>query len=137
MVAQQQLEIDTRGRGSVDITRQIDAIVRASGIQTGLCHVFIEHTSASLLLTENADPAVHRDLEQSMSRLAPDGDPAWEHSSEGPDDMAAHVRSMLTESSLTLPIVSGACGLGTLQGVYVWEHRHRGHRRRVTVTCIG
>lgn len=128
------LEIPTPGRGLHDITAQVQAAVRASGVQSGLCHLFIHHTSASLLITENADPEVHRDLERFMSRLVPDGDPLFRHVDEGPDDMPGHVRAALTAVSLTVPVAGGRCDLGTWQGIYVYEHRHAPHRRRVTVT---
>ncbi len=133
----EQLEVATRGRGIVDITAQVQAVVQRSAVRTGLCHLFIHHTSASLIVTENADPEVHRDLERFMSRLVPDGDPLFKHDDEGPDDMPAHVRSVLTQTSLAVPVVDGRCDLGTWQGLYVWEHRHAPHRRRVTVTVVG
>ena len=133
----EQLEVATRGRGLVDISAQIQAVVARSGVHTGLCNVFIHHTSASLLITENADPEVHRDLERLFSRLAPDGDPLFRHNDEGPDDMPAHVRSALTQTSLAIPVRDGRCDLGTWQGVYVWEHRHAAHQRRLTLTFIG
>jgi secondary thiamine-phosphate synthase enzyme len=137
MLAQQQLAVDTRGRGTTDLTADVQSIVRQSGVKTGICNVFIRHTSASLMICENADPAVLRDLETFMSRLVPDGDPIFTHSAEGPDDMPAHVRSVLTQSDLTIPVTAGRCALGTWQGVYLWEHRHRGHRRTVIVTVTG
>jgi secondary thiamine-phosphate synthase enzyme len=137
MIKQTTITIDTRGRGTWDITREVAEQVARAGIETGLCHVFIHHTSASLMLCENADPSVRRDLESFMARLAPDGDPAYEHDAEGPDDMPAHIRSVLTQTGLTLPVTQGRPGLGTWQGVYLWEHRTRGHRRRVTVTVQG
>jgi secondary thiamine-phosphate synthase enzyme len=121
----------------VDVTEQVAAAVRAAGISTGLAHVFIHHTSASLLITENADPAVHRDLERVLARLAPDGDPAFEHDDEGPDDMPAHVRAMLTATSLAVPVTAGRLALGTWQGIYLYEHRRAPHRRRITVTVLG
>ena len=133
----EQLEVATRGRGIVDITAQVQAVVQRSAVRTGLCHLFIHHTSASLIVTENADPEVHRDLERFMSRLVPDGDPLFKHDDEGPDDMPAHVRSVLTQASLAVPVVDGRCDLGTWQGLYVWEHRHAPHPRRVTVTVVG
>ena len=132
-----QLEVATRGRGTQEITTEVARIVAASGIATGVAHVFVQHTSCSLLITENADPEVHRDLERFMSRLVPDGDPLFKHDDEGPDDMPAHVRSVLTQTSLAVPVVDGRCDLGTWQGLYVWEHRHAPHRRRVTVTVVG
>jgi secondary thiamine-phosphate synthase enzyme len=129
-------ELNTSGRGFHEISRQLQASIESSGVGSGLCHVFLRHTSASLLITENADPDVRRDLEQFMSNLAPDGDPAWLHRSEGPDDMPAHVRSVLTCSELSIPIRQGRLALGTWQGVYLWEHRLRPHRRQVEVTIL-
>ena len=108
-----------------------------SGITNGLCHVFVHHTSASLMFCENADPSVRRDLETFMSRIAPDGDPVYEHASEGPDDMPAHIRSVLTQTEITLPVENGRPNLGTWQGLYLWEHRHQPHRRKITVTVVG
>ena len=137
MVHQVRFEVATRGRGTVEVTGQVADAVRQSGVDTGIVQVFIHHTSASLLITENADPAVHRDLERVLARLAPDGDPAFEHDDEGPDDMPAHVRAMLTTTSLSVPVSAGRLGLGTWQGIYIYEHRHAPHRRRVTVTVIG
>ena len=134
MIRQQALELSTRARGTYEITGEIDRIVRASGIRIGLCQVFLHHTSASLFLCENADPTVRQDLEAFMGRLAPDGDPLFEHSLEGPDDMPAHVRSVLAGSALTIPVTDGRCALGTWQGIYLWEHRAQPHRRRLTVT---
>lgn len=137
MIVQERLEITTPDRGMVEITAQVQRIVTSSDIQTGLCHVFIHHTSASLILCENADPDVRRDLESYLSRLVPDGDPLFVHNQEGVDDMPAHVRTVLTHSDLNLPVTHGRCALGTWQGVYVWEHRYVGHRRQVTVTVHG
>ncbi|MCA9580866.1 MAG: secondary thiamine-phosphate synthase enzyme YjbQ [Myxococcales bacterium] len=131
------LEIRTPGRGTHDITDRVQAAVRETGVQEGLCCVFIHHTSASLLINENADPAVQRDLDAFFERLVPDGDPLFVHTDEGPDDMPAHVRTALTQVSLTIPVSGGRCDLGTWQGVYLWEHRLRGHRRRVTVSVLG
>jgi secondary thiamine-phosphate synthase enzyme len=128
------LEVRTRGRGTHEITREIDAVVAASGVRDGLCHLFVHHTSASVILCENADPVVRRDLEALFARLVPDGDPIFEHDDEGPDDMPAHVRTILTQVSLTLPVAGGRCDLGTWQGVYLWEHRRAPHTRRVTIT---
>ena len=132
-----QLEFETRGRGFRDISADVQSAVRQSGIRDGLCHLFIRHTSASLLVTENADPDVRRDLETFMVRVAPDGDPEWIHSLEGPDDMPAHIRSVLTCTDLSLPVRAGRLALGTWQGVYLWEHRARPHQRRVEVTVLG
>ncbi len=133
----ERLTIDTRGRGTHEITRQIQQAVERSGVTDGLCHVFIHHTSASLIVCENADPTVRRDLETYAARLAPDGDPSYVHDSEGPDDMSAHIRSILTMTSLTIPVADGRCDLGTWQGVFLWEHRTSPHRRRITVTIFG
>jgi secondary thiamine-phosphate synthase enzyme len=137
MLARNEILVDTRGRGTHDLTAKVQSVVTQSGIQTGMCHVFIRHTSASLMLCENADPAVLRDLETFMSRQVPDGDPMFTHTAEGPDDMPAHVRSVLTQSDLTIPVTEGRCSLGTWQGIYLWEHRHRGHSRKVIVTVTG
>jgi secondary thiamine-phosphate synthase enzyme len=137
VISQAEIRLDTRGRGTYDITRDVQAAVREAGITTGLCNVFIRHTSASLMLCENADPAVLRDLETFMSRTVPDGDPMFTHTAEGPDDMPAHVRSVLTQSDLNLPIRDGRCDLGTWQGVYLWEHRTAPHRRKITLTVQG
>jgi len=128
------LNIRTAGRGFNEITREVAAVVQRSGVRTGLCHLFIQHTSAALLITENADPDVLLDLETWISGLAPDGDPRFRHTAEGPDDMSAHVRALLTETALTLPVAENRPALGTWQGVFVWEHRSRPHDRRVTVT---
>jgi secondary thiamine-phosphate synthase enzyme len=132
-----EINLETRGRGTLELTPRIDEAVRQSQITVGLCHVFLHHTSASLILCENADPAVMADLETFMSRLSPDGDPLFTHTAEGPDDMPAHVRSVLTHSDLTVPITNGQCDLGTWQGIYLWEHRKAPHRRRITVTISG
>lgn len=137
MVFQQTLSIHTRGRGTTEITPQLAAILGEAGIPVGLCNVFIQHTSASLLLTENADPQVRRDLETFLARLVPDGDAMFGHDAEGPDDMPAHVRTLLTESSLTVPVADGRLLLGTWQGIYLWEHRHAAHQRKVIVTLYG
>ena len=133
MTRQQTFTIDTPGRGSYEITREVQRLVAQSGIRTGLCHVFVHHTSASLMLCENADPTVRQDLERFMARLVPDGDPLFRHDDEGPDDMPAHVRSILTNMDLTLPVSGGCAALGTWQGIYLWEHRHAGGRRRLIV----
>lgn len=134
MSYQTTLQQQTRGRGTYDITAEIQTAVRESGIDTGLCHVFVQHTSASLIICENADPSVRSDLERFIARLAPDGDPIYDHTMEGPDDMPAHVRSILTKMDLTIPVSGGRCALGTWQGVYLYEHRQQPHRRRVVVT---
>lgn len=137
MTHQDTLSFRTRGRDTTEITAAIERVVAASGVRTGLCSVFLQHTSASLVLCENADPAVRRDLETILARLAPDGDPAYVHDTEGPDDMAAHARSVLTTNSLTLPLTEGRLALGTWQGVYLWEHRHGPHTRQLVVTVMG
>ncbi|MGC4090216.1 MAG: secondary thiamine-phosphate synthase enzyme YjbQ [Polyangiaceae bacterium] len=135
-VLQQALEVGTRGRGFSDVTREVAAIVQQSGIGRGICTVFVQHTSASLVIQENADPSVLRDLGNFMAELAPESR-AWEHDDEGPDDMPAHARSALTRTSETLPIVGGRLALGTWQALYLWEHRARPHRRSLIVTIIG
>lgn len=129
--------IRTPGRGMQDVTRRVHEIVARAGIDAGQCTVFVHHTSASLILCENADPQVRRDLEAFAARLVPDGDPLFRHVDEGDDDMPAHVRSVLTHASLTIPVAGGRCDLGTWQGVYLWEHRHAGHERRISVSVIG
>jgi secondary thiamine-phosphate synthase enzyme len=137
MIEQTTLTLATRGRGTYDITGEVAEVVRRSGIRTGLCHVFVHHTSASLILCENADATVRRDLEAFLARLVPDGDRLFDHVDEGPDDMPAHVRAILTKMDLTIPVVAGRCALGTWQGVYLYEHRTHAHRRRVTITVTG
>jgi secondary thiamine-phosphate synthase enzyme len=131
------LSLNTKGRGTYEITGQVQRVVGESGLERGLCTVFVHHTSASVILCENAEPEVRRDLERVFARLAPDGDPELRHTDEGPDDMPAHVRSILTANSLTIPVDRGRCDLGTWQGVYLWEHRTAPHRRRVTVSVLG
>jgi len=137
VIAREEFEVKTRGRGTHDLSADIQSIVAKSGIRTGMCHVFICHTSASLMLSENADPAVLKDLETFMSRQVRDGDPMFTHTAEGPDDMSAHVRSVLTQTDLNLPVTAGRCALGTWQGIYLWEHRYAPHSRRVIVTVQG
>ena len=138
MISQKSLTIaTTRGRGTYEITTEVQAIAHASGLKTGLVHVFVHHTSASLILCENADPTVRRDLETFMARLIPDGVAWFEHNDEGPDDMPAHVRTVLTQNNLTLPLTEGRCALGTWQDIYLWEHRRHPHRRQITVTVQG
>jgi secondary thiamine-phosphate synthase enzyme len=136
-VAAESFVVETPGRGTVDVTARVAKVVGASGVATGLCNVFVHHTSASLILCENADPTVRADLERFAARLAPDGDPLFRHTDEGPDDMPAHVRTVLTQTSIGIPIASGALVLGTWQGLYLWEHRRAPHSRRLTVTIIG
>lgn len=137
MTTQHEIHVSTQGRGTYDLTADVQSAVRDSGTSIGLCNIFIRHTSASLMLCENADPAVMRDLETFMSRIAPDGDPAHTHTQEGPDDMPSHIRSVITHADLNLPVRDGRCDLGTWQGVYLWEHRHAPHERKVTVTVTG
>jgi secondary thiamine-phosphate synthase enzyme len=129
--------VRTRGRGMTGITDEVQRIVQVSGVETGLCTVFVHHTSASLLVNENADPAVLRDLEAFFERLVPDGDPLFVHTAEGPDDMPSHVRVALTQTSIGIPVSRGRCDLGTWQGVYLFEHRHAAQKRRVSVTVLG
>jgi secondary thiamine-phosphate synthase enzyme len=136
-VAQNTLTVPTRGRGFTDITAQVDNLVAASGVQVGIANIFTAHTSCSLLISENADPAVRRDLERWFARAVPDGDALFEHDAEGPDDMPAHVRSALTGVTLTVPVSDGRLQLGTWQGIYLWEHRTRPHQRKVVVTVLG
>ena len=132
-----ELVVETKARGIYDITRDVNALVAKSRVRAGLATVFIHHTSASLIICENADPSVRRDLEAFAARLVPDGDALFEHDDEGPDDMPAHVRTVLTQTSIGIPVVNGTLDLGTWQGIYIWEHRTAPHRRRVTVTIIG
>ncbi|HEY5808051.1 MAG TPA: secondary thiamine-phosphate synthase enzyme YjbQ [Povalibacter sp.] len=137
MVVRDTLRIRTQGRSFESLTGSVAEVVRRSGVAEGLCNVFIQHTSASLLISENADPAVGRDLERFMQRIAPDGSPDYEHDAEGPDDMPAHIRSVLTNTTLTVPVSQGRLLLGTWQGIYLWEHRHSAHSREVLVTVTG
>jgi len=134
--AQELLAIDSPGKGFIDITARVAACVARSEIRMGQCVVFVRHTSASLVIQENADPAVLRDLERWLFELAPEHR-AWEHADEGPDDMPAHARSVLTKTSETIPIMAGRLALGTWQALYLWEHRHRPHRREVLVQLSG
>ncbi len=135
-VHQAELEIRTKGRGFLNITERAAEAAHASGIHTGSCSVFVHHTSASLLIQENADPSVLRDLESWISKYVPDGR-GYEHDDEGPDDMPGHIRSMLTHTSEVIPITNGRLALGRWQALYLWEHRHNPHIRRLTVTSIG
>lgn len=130
-------EVRNQGRGLTDITGQVARAVQGAHLATGLCHIFLHHTSASLIISENADSAVCRDLERFMARLVPDGDPLFEHQAEGDDDMPAHIRSVLTRSDLTVPLMDGRLGLGTWQGIWLWEHRWQPQVRMVTVTVHG
>lgn len=129
--------VATRGRGMYDITLDVMRIAGESTAREGLATIWVHHTSASLIVCENADPGVRRDLEAFIARLVPDGDTLFTHTAEGDDDMPAHVRSVLTQTSIGVPIADGRLVLGTWQGLYLWEHRTQAHRRRVTVTVIG
>ncbi len=135
-VYQRTISLQTRGRGLYDVTLEVVRVVTESGVTTGLCTVFLRHTSASLLIQENADPAVLRDLARWMDRLAPE-DSRYEHDAEGPDDMPSHLRSAVTRSSESIPVTDGKLGLGTWQALYVWEHRQSGHRREAVVHVAG
>ncbi|HLE67034.1 MAG TPA: secondary thiamine-phosphate synthase enzyme YjbQ [Burkholderiales bacterium] len=137
MIGQKTLDFRTHGRGTTDVTTEVARAVAETGIRKGLCTVFLQHTSASLILCENADPDVRRDLETILSRLAPDGDPAYRHDTEGADDMAAHARSILTSNSFTIPVADGRLMLGTWQGLYLYEHRRAPHARSIVVTVLG
>lgn len=134
MLTQQSLQIVTGRRGTYEITRKLREAVGAAGVQTGLFHLFIKHTSASLIICENADPTVREDLENFFAEIAPDGDSTYRHSLEGPDDMPAHIRTILTQNSLTIPISSGELALGTWQGVFVYEHRYHAGARDILIT---
>jgi len=134
---QHHLTFNTHGRGAVEITDDVAATVRSSALAVGVVHVFVRHTSCGLAITENADGSVRRDLEILMQRWAPDGDPDYHHDLEGDDDMAAHARSLLTGTSVTVPFADGRLQIGTWQGIYLFEHRTRGHRREIVVTLLG
>ena len=134
---QQTLTFNTHGRGTTNITQEVNEIVNESEFSVGLCHLFIQHTSASLILCENADPDVRIDLDTFMQHIVPDGAPMFCHDAEGPDDMPAHIRTILTNVSLTIPFNHSRCQLGTWQGIYLWEHRTSSHSRNVIVTLQG
>jgi secondary thiamine-phosphate synthase enzyme len=131
------LAVPTRGRGLFEITLAVREWLAGTGVRDGVLTAFVRHTSASLLIQENADPDVRGDLERFFARLVPDGDPAWRHREEGPDDMPGHIRSALTATSLSIPVTEGRLALGTWQGLYVWEHRTSGHRREVALHVVG
>lgn len=135
--SQTTLTIPTHGQSLTEITAEVAATVRDAAITTGLATLFIRHTSASLVIQENADPDVRRDLMAFFRRLVPDGDPLFVHTAEGPDDMPAHVRSALTQTALSIPVAGGRLALGTWQGIYLFEHRTAPHRRTVVVHVIG
>jgi secondary thiamine-phosphate synthase enzyme len=137
VIVRETIRLQTRGRSFELLTDRVARIVDSSGIPEGLCNLFIQHTSASLIISENADPAVQRDLERFMQRVSPDGSPDYEHDAEGPDDMPAHIRSVLTNTSVSVPVSNGRLMLGTWQGLYLWEHRHARHTREVIVTVMG
>jgi secondary thiamine-phosphate synthase enzyme len=137
MLVQSKFEMTTAGRGIVNITDEVAKLVAQGPVQTGLCHIFLHHTSASLILCENFDPQVQADLEAFMLRLVPDGDPLFKHVEEGPDDMPSHVRSVLTQSFITVPVTDHKLDLGRWQGIYLYEHRIRSHLRKMTVTVYG
>jgi secondary thiamine-phosphate synthase enzyme len=132
-----EVTIPTKGRGFYEFTREVERLVADAGLKTGLATLHVQHTSASLLIQENADPEVRRDLERFFSRICPDGDPLFHHTCEGEDDMPAHVRTALTAVNLSIPIARGAMALGTWQGIYLWEHRTHPHRRTITVHLLG
>jgi secondary thiamine-phosphate synthase enzyme len=132
-----ELTVETRGRGFYEVTEAVEERVRQANIETGLATLHLQHTSASLLIQENADPEVRRDLERLFSRLAPDGDPLFRHVAEGEDDMPAHVRTALTSVNLSIPVARRSLALGTWQGIYLWEHRARSHRRLLIVHVLG
>ncbi len=137
MAYQKTFVLRTRGRGATQITAEVARMVAASGIATGVAHVFVQHTSCSLMITENADPDVLRDLETLAGRWAPDADPAYRHDAEGDDDMAAHARGVLSGTSVSVPVGNGEMMLGAWQGIYLWEHRTHAHTRTVVVTVTG
>jgi secondary thiamine-phosphate synthase enzyme len=137
MVFQQEIVISTSGRSTTNITSEIQNLVAQSGIRIGTCHIFVQHTSASIILCENADPDVRRDLETYMQHIVPDGDAMFLHQDEGPDDMSAHIRTVLTNPDLTVPVSAGQCSLGIWQGIYLWEHRTHKYQRRVIITIQG
>lgn len=136
MITQEILSITTQGRGLINITSAIENIISVHSISIGLCHLFLHHTSASLSICENDDPAVLSDLEGFMQRLIADGNPIFKHTQEGPDDMPAHIRTVLTQTSLSIPITNGRIALGTWQGIFLWEHRLQSHERKLTITCL-
>ncbi|HHJ34205.1 MAG TPA: YjbQ family protein [Gammaproteobacteria bacterium] len=137
MIYQQKLRFSTKGRGTYNISEQIQECIDKSGIKSGICNLFIQHTSASLILCENADKTVREDLDAYMAKLVKDGDSMYKHQDEGPDDMAAHIRTILTQSALSIPIYKGRCDLGMWQGIFLWEHRTNFHKRNVSITIMG
>ncbi len=137
MLHQQTLHFSTTRRGTYNITQQITDAIGESGIKDGICHIFLQHTSASLILCENADRMVREDLDAYMAKLVKDGDSAYQHKDEGADDMAAHIRTVLTQSSLSIPVHKGRCNLGIWQGIFLWEHRTQAHKRNIALTIMG
>jgi secondary thiamine-phosphate synthase enzyme len=135
--SQHEIHIATGERGFYEFTSEVSALLRNTKIQTGQVTLHVQHTSASLIIQENADPDVRRDFQKFFARLAPDGDPIFEHTSEGDDDMSAHIRTALTGVNVTIPITRGELSLGTWQGIYLWEHRTHPHRRRVIAHFVG
>lgn len=127
------LSIETHGQGLTDVTRQVNELIREQDWQQGLCTILVKHTSASLTIQENADPSARHDLENWLNRLVPENDPLYTHTTEGSDDMPAHIKAALTATSLSIPVESGRLSLGTWQGIYLWEHRHRGSRRQLVI----
>ena len=134
---QEQVVVPTRGQGLYGVTREVEEAVSRAGVDVGLATVFVRHTSASLIINENADPDVPRDLEAFLQRLVPEGDPLYRHTAEGPDDMPAHVKAALTATSLAIPVTSGRLALGTWQGIFLWEHRRAAHSRKLLVHISG
>lgn len=134
---QQSFKVSTPGRGMINVTASVSQVVSAAKIQQGICNIFLHHTSASVIICENADPDVQRDMEAFMKKLVPDGLSLFTHVAEGPDDMPSHVRNILTQSSLVIPIVKNKLDLGVWQGIFLWEHRLQGHERKITVTVQG
>jgi secondary thiamine-phosphate synthase enzyme len=131
------LRVQARGQGLHEFTRDLDALIAGSGVREGLCTLFVQHTSASLTVQENADPSARRDLERWLNRLVSEDDPLYTHTTEGPDDMPAHIKSALTTTSLSVPIIDGQLALGTWQGVFLWEHRHGASERSIAVHIAG
>ena len=130
---QETVRVETRGKGLNDITQKVARFVSMSGVRTGLCTLFVRHTSCSLVIQENADPAVQRDMQKWLDRIAPEDPKAYEHDTEGPDDMPGHIKAALTATSVSIPVSGGKLALGTWQGIYLWEHRRRGSRREVVL----
>ena len=134
---QEMVRVATRGQGLSDVTQRVARVVSASGVRTGLCTVFVRHTSCSLVIQENADPAVQRDLQRWLDRVAPEDAKAYEHDTEGPDDMPAHLKSAMTKTTETIPVSGGSLALGTWQAIYLWEHRRAGQSREIVVHVMG